>query len=75
MKKSHKSHPYSQMQVIPLRAQASHKLILFFSLCFLLSSLSLYAENSSSDYVNKAWAHLGKREFSEVHILVDECIE
>ncbi len=51
------------------------KLILFFSLCFLFSSLSLYAKDSSSDYVNKAWARLGKREFSDVHTLVDQCIE
>lgn len=38
-----------------------------------LWTMDCYAQGSS-DYVNKAWARLGKREFSEVHILVDECI-
>ncbi len=40
-----------------------------------MSLFSVYAEDSSSDYVNKAWAHLGKREFEEVHKLTDECIK
>ena len=38
-----------------------------------LWTMDCYAQDSS-DYVNKAWARLGKREFSKVHILVDECI-
>jgi len=44
------------------------------SVVYCLLSVVCYAENSSSEYVNKAWARLGKREFSEVHALVDECI-
>ena len=40
-----------------------------------LWSIVCSAEDGSSDYVNKAWARLGKREFSEVYTLVDECIK
>ncbi|NQT28905.1 MAG: tetratricopeptide repeat protein [Candidatus Omnitrophica bacterium] len=47
---------------------------LLFSVFCLLFSVFCYAQDSS-DYVNKAWSHLGKREFSEAHLLVDECIE
>lgn len=53
----------------------SFKLVLLFNLCFLISLFSAYAENNSSDYVNKAWTHSGKREFKEVHTLTDQCIE
>lgn len=34
-----------------------------------------YAEDDSSAYVNKAWAVLGKREFTKVYELTDACIQ
>jgi len=57
------------------RSKARFSVICFLLSVFcLLSSVFCYAQDSS-DYVNKAWARLGKREFSEVHTLVDECIK
>ncbi len=47
---------------------------LLFSVFYLLSSVFCYAQGSS-DYVNKAWAHLGKREFEQVYELTGQCIE
>jgi len=58
-----------------MRESFKFKLILFISICFLLTLFNTYAEDGSSDYINKAWVRLGKREFSEVHALVDECIK
>jgi len=50
-------------------------LILFLaSAIYFPGSITSYAQESSG-YVNEAWAHLGKREFSETHILVDQCIK
>ena len=80
MIKSHKSYPYTLTGTSGHRQVTSHKSILFFSLCFLLSvaccllSVVCYAQDSS-DYVNKAWARLGKREFTEVYELTDKCIK
>ena len=45
-----------------------------FSIFYLLSSVFCYARESSG-YVNEAWSHLGKREFTETNSVVDECIE
>jgi len=66
-----------KFKVFPFRGgfALSFKLVLFVSICFLLTLFNAYAEDDSSNYVNKAWARLGKKEFSDAHALVDQCIE
>jgi len=68
----------SRNQKIDNRKQVSKNkfpvLCLLSYIFYFLFSIPCYAQDSS-DYVNKAWARLGKREFSEVHTLVDQCIE
>jgi len=56
------------------------KVKLLLAICCMLAmsyelwTMDCYAQ-SSSDYVNKAWARLGKREFTEVYKLTNECIK
>jgi tetratricopeptide (TPR) repeat protein len=53
----------------------------FLSIFFLLASVfflplgSAQEQVHSSEYVNKAWSELGKRNFEQVYEITDECIE
>lgn len=58
-----------------LRSFLQLKVIFLFSLFSFFSCYTYGNTQESSQYVSKAWAQLGKRNFSEVYRLTEECIK
>ena len=48
--------------------------VIFITYCLLLITCYCFAQDTG-EYVNKGWAELGKRNFDQVYVLTNECIE